>query len=996
MTIEKLRLPESPSSSEAREGRPSRGSAHGEDALVALESLRLLADALPLCVAEVDSKTHTLRWANRTLLGAVGAAAAQRQPGAPWTELFHPEDRAALASAQGADEGHAWRASGRLRLPDGMFRAMSVAGAPSAGVPGATRSGSWMLTLTDRGDAAAIAGDVTPGTRGQRNDRFLLDLEDELRALGAGIDVRRVAAQRLAEHLGVDRCAYAIMQPDEDHCEVDQDYARPGVASVVGRYALRSFGSAAAESLRGGRPFVVQDAWTDARLEPATRAVYAKFDVRALICVPLQRAGQLVAAMAIHHSVPRGWRQDEIALVHAVSHRCWESLERARAESERRAGDARFRALVEGAAEIVWSTDGRGSVVEPLPSWCAFTGQDAAQVMGDGWLDAVHPDDRERVRRIWRQAHESARAFDGEFRVQAAKGGWRWMHARGHAVIGDDGTVREWIGMNVDVSERKRIERRDAFLVRLDDAVRSLSDPEEVATSVLRLLGEHLHAQRATYLEVDGEGQVFTVMRDHAPGLAELRGQTFRLEAFGTGAAEALRGGRGFVTPDTGGGGGSEGLAGSDSARGSAVLVVPLFRSRRLAAAVGLVRLMPRHWQEEEIDLARAVIHRAWESIERARLARDLREADERKNDFIAMLAHELRNPLAPLRNGLQVLRRAPDAMPAEQVHQMMERQVDQLVRLVDDLLDVSRITRGKMDLRMEPQALSTVLTVAMETARPLIEAARHRLEVDLPEREIRVRGDAVRLAQIFANLLNNAARYTDNGGRIVLRARREGGRAVVSVRDSGIGLAPEMCERVFETFQQVSRGPNELNSGLGIGLSLARSLTLLHDGRISAHSEGLGLGSEFVVSLPLIAEDDGQTSSDSGATGVGGARHTGQRILVVDDNQDAADAFAALLGLIGAEVSVRYRASDALSELDRHAPEVAFLDLGMPEMNGYELARLIRRHPRGQGLRLIALTGWGQDSDRQRSRDAGFDHHLVKPVNLDVLESILSMPRPR
>ncbi|MGH8517299.1 MAG: GAF domain-containing protein, partial [Panacagrimonas sp.] len=738
------------------------------------------------------------------------------------------------------------------------------------------------------------------------------------------------------------------MEADEEHCEVDQDYARPGVASVVGRYVLNDFGPAAAESLREGRPFVIDDASSDARLQPATRARYRAFDVRALICVPLQRAGRLVAAMAIHHAAPRRWRQDEIALVHAVSHRCWESLERARAESERRMGDARFRALVEGAAQIVWTTDREGRVVEPLPSWCAFTGQVAAQVMGDGWFDAVHPDDRERVRRIWRQALESGHTFEGEFRVHKALDGWRWMHARGHAVVDDDGTVREWIGMNVDVSERKRIERRDAFLVRLDDAVRSLSDPEEVATSVLRLLGEHLHAQRATYLEVDAEGQVFSVVRDHAPGLLELHGRTFRLEEFGSGAGEALRGGRGFVTPDPAAADGSDLVGASVEEGGSAVLVVPLFRHRRLAAAVGLVRLMPRHWQEEEIDLARAVIHRAWESIERARLARDLREAHERKDDFIAMLAHELRNPLAPLRNGLQVLRRAPDAMPARRVHQMMERQVDQLVRLVDDLLDVSRITRGKMELRMEPQALSGVLTVALETARPLIEAARHRLEVDLPEREIHVRGDAVRLAQIFANLLNNAARYTDDGGRIRLRATRDGGRAVVSVRDSGIGLAPEMCERVFETFQQISRGPNELNSGLGIGLSLARSLTVLHDGRISAHSEGLGHGSEFVVSLPLIAEDTNEADANAPAGAACGAHHIGQRILVVDDNHDAADAFAALLRVLGADVSVCYRAADALAELERHAPMLAFLDLGMPEINGYELARLIRRHPRG------------------------------------------------
>ncbi|MCC2656542.1 MAG: hypothetical protein K0Q76_1650 [Panacagrimonas sp.] len=992
MTIEKLRRPAQDAGREAQtlpRADPDPGG----------ESPRAIMDALPHAVIELAADGISVGGFNRALRdlasGIAGCAA-----GTPWLELFHPDDRASLAAAYGdasqTAAGGVWRHVARLGC-DADARWVLVAGRNGGDGAEASR----FLSLADVHDVQ-LPG--PPHARAQRNDRFLLALEDELRALGAGVDVRRIAARRLAEFLSVHRCAYAIVDGDEDHAEVDQDYARPGIGSVVGRYRLTDFGAATVDALRHGRAVVVDDVGSDPRFDRDTRAVYRRYDVRALVCVPLQRAGRLVAAMAIHCAEARRWREDEIALVHAVSHRCWESLERARAESERRAGDARFRALVEGAAQIVWSTDADGRVVEPLPSWCAFTGQTAARAMGEGWVDAVHPDDRERFRRLWRQALESARAFEGEFRVQHAQAGWRWMRARGHPVMGDDGTVREWIGMNVDVSERKRIERRDAFLVRLDDAVRSLSDPEEVATSVARLLGEHLQAQRVTYLEVDPDEHVFTVVRDHAPGLPELRGRTFRLDEFGSGAGEALRGGRGFLAPDPGIAEGSA-LVGGQEAEApdpnrSAVLMVPLFRDRRLAAVLGLVRLMPRQWQEEEIDLARAVIHRGWESIERARLARDLRLADERKDEFIAMLAHELRNPLAPLRNGLQVLRRGPADVPAERVHRMMERQVDQLVRLVDDLLDVSRITRGKMELRMEPQSLSRILTVSMETARPLIDARRHRLEVDVPGDEIRVRGDAVRLAQIFANLLNNAARYTDDGGSIVLRARREGTRAVVSVRDSGIGLAAEMCERVFETFEQVARGPNDLNSGLGIGLSLARSLTLLHDGRISAHSEGLGRGSEFVVSLPLIDTPKESAHGDAAAADHDGtALRTALRVLVVDDNQDAADAFGTLLEVLGAEVRVCYRAVDAMAEFEREVPEIAFLDLGMPEINGYELARRIRQHPRGRDLRLVALTGWGKDSDRQRSRDAGFDHHLVKPVNLDVLESVLSSPdalRPR
>jgi PAS domain S-box-containing protein len=409
MTFEKLRLPASASGA-ARKGEPHPATARADEApaMAAQDALRAFADTLPMRLAEVDAEDLTLIWSSRALGEDVGITTISRCAGRLWTELFHPDDREALSNSFGNGNDEGWRGLGRLLRSDGTARWMAI--------EAAVRDRTWLLTLVDIHDFKRASDDeLAARAQAEGCDRFLLDLEDELRVLGAGIDVRRVAARRLAEFLHVDRCAYAIMETDEDHCEVDQDYARPGVGSAVGRYVLSAFGSAVIDALRSGHSFVIDDAPSDARLSPYTRTVYAEFGVAALICVPLQRAGHLVAAMAVHQAAPRRWRQDEIALVHAVSHRCWESIERARAEADRRAGDARFRALVEGAAQIVWSADAHGGMVEPLSSWCMFTGQDAGQAIGDGWLDAVHLDDRERVRSMWRQALDSSHAFEASF-----------------------------------------------------------------------------------------------------------------------------------------------------------------------------------------------------------------------------------------------------------------------------------------------------------------------------------------------------------------------------------------------------------------------------------------------------------------------------------------------------------------------------------------------------------------------------------------------------
>ncbi|MGJ7603415.1 hybrid sensor histidine kinase/response regulator [Variovorax sp. LT1R20] len=389
------------------------------------------------------------------------------------------------------------------------------------------------------------------------------------------------------------------------------------------------------------------------------------------------------------------------------------------------------------------------------------------------------------------------------------------------------------------------------------------------------------------------------------------------------------------------------------------------------------------------VSALRSALRARRRQYELRRILNDLNEADKRKTEFLATLAHELRNPMAPLSTALAILTRktlTPEA--ALPYYQLMGRQIDHMVRLVNDLMEVSRITRGKIELQLGELMVDQVIRDAVELSRPLMDAGRHQLQVHAPDAPLAVEGDGVRLTQVFSNLLNNAAKYTPEGGRIDVFVERDGTDAVVRVRDNGAGLPPDMLASIFDMFVQVSGTARAAQGGLGIGLTLVKSLVELHGGTVSAKSDGLGQGSEFVVTLPLAtAHDAGTEKSDAPSTEAAIARHS---ILVVDDNRDAAESLAALLGLLGARTAVAFSGVEALKAADSFRPSLAILDIGMPGMDGCELARRLRADPAHRGLTLVALTGWGQPDDRARIAQAGFDHHLLKPVDMEELSVAL------
>jgi signal transduction histidine kinase len=364
-----------------------------------------------------------------------------------------------------------------------------------------------------------------------------------------------------------------------------------------------------------------------------------------------------------------------------------------------------------------------------------------------------------------------------------------------------------------------------------------------------------------------------------------------------------------------------------------------------------------------------------------------LRELDARKDEFLAMLAHELRNPLATIRTAIGLLGMAPGEFESDRVQGMLERQVDQMVRLIDDLMEVSRISRGAIQLSVLDLDLADVVREAVEGARPAASLEHHSVSLQLPDAPLPVRGDRVRLAQVLANLLGNAVRYTDPGGHIAIRAERDGDSAVVSVTDDGIGIPAAKMPGLFEMFTQGDRSDARSQGGLGLGLALARRIARMHDGDVVAESEGPGRGSRFTLRLPLV---DAAAPAAAPASRGADAFPAGGRVLVVDDNVDAADSTAMVLRMYGAQTRVAYAGPAALATLEDWRPDIILLDLGMPGMDGLEVARRVRADVRWAGVRIVALSGWGQPQDLERTRDAGFDAHLVKPASAEELQDLL------
>ena len=559
----------------------------------------------------------------------------------------------------------------------------------------------------------------------------------------------------------------------------------------------------------------------------------------------------------------------------------------------------------------------------------------------------------------------------------------------------------ELLGVNVavrDVTRRKQAEADTLFLLDLGEGIRFAADADELLWAVAVSLGEHLKASRCGFVEIDTDRAQLTVQRDYHPHVPSLVG-SYPLTAFSSGVIEAAASsGQIIAIADIH----SDERTAQDSKayqkHGARSLVLsPLLRDGSLVSALVVTTSEAHEWSEREITLANIVAERTWLAVEKLRLDMTLREsdaalrdADRRKDEFLATLAHELRNPLSLIRN-VSTLQNTPGS-PEPDPHwgqDIIERQVNYLTRLTDDLFDVSRITRDKLILQKEPVSLGDVIRAAVESSRPLIDQREHELAIAMSQQSIYVEADRVRLTQVFMNLLNNAAKYTPNNGHIWLNVEQAGDTVVVRVKDTGIGVAAENLPHLFELFYQVDRSFTRAEGGLGLGLTLVHRLVEMHDGHVEVRSDGVNRGSEFIVHLRALPEHSIADRYEP-AHGNGAVSRPRRRILVADDFPQSAEILARLLRQDGNEVQIAQNGIEAVEAAAEFQPDVAVLDLAMPKLNGYDAARLIREQPWGKRIFLIALSGWGHQLDRQRTKEAGFDAHLTKPAKYETLAEVL------
>ncbi|MEC5406356.1 PAS domain S-box protein [Paraburkholderia sp. MPAMCS5] len=576
-----------------------------------------------------------------------------------------------------------------------------------------------------------------------------------------------------------------------------------------------------------------------------------------------------------------------------------------------------------------------------------------------GFFELIHPGDLAALNEAVDRAVQSRDDYVVEFRFLHASGDWCWMEGRGRATYDEAGQPLMIYGLGIDITERKQAQtvllRQAAIFEHLSDAI-VITDLRGNITD-FNVGGERMLGYRMREIL----GKPVSIFHPPHEALRIRREVLAGLGAYGT-----WRGELPFVRRD-----GSRGVC--------ETVVKPLANSRGdIYGAVSINRdITERRRAEEQLT----------------RLNLELSNADRRKDEFLATLAHELRNPLAPMRNVLEILRAKQFADPQlNWSRDVFSRQLQHMTHLVDDLLEVSRITQGKLELRKQRLELARAMQSATEAARAIVQASEHHLSVTLPAKPLFLDADPTRLSQMILNLLNNAAKYTPRGGSISLAAEREGNEAVIVVRDSGIGIPREHLNSVFEMFSQLAPAIDRSQGGLGIGLALVRGLAELHGGTVAAFSGGPGAGSEFVIRLPLSKSADPAGNPASGdATQPAKPSAAGQRIVIVDDNADAADSLAMVLELEGHDVRTASDGMAGLALIAEFAPQAVILDIGLPLLNGYEVARRVRRDFPDAGIRLIAVTGWGQQQDKQTAVEAGFDHHFTKPVDPMELQRVLS-----
>lgn len=666
--------------------------------------------------------------------------------------------------------------------------------------------------------------------------------------------------------------------------------------------------------------------------------------------------------------------------------------------------EEQLRLAIDAAEVGLWDVDvATNTLYWPARVKAMFGISPEADATLDDFVACLHPVDAPEVLRAFAAAQDPAirTVYDVEYRTIGKEDGIvRWVAAKGRGIFDDAGQCIRAIGTAIDITLRKQAEavqnatqRRLDLLNRIEHATRPLVDALDVMQTTAQLLGEHLGATRCAYADVEPDNDRFTIRSDWArPGVPSSAG-VYSLDLFGSQARVNLRNGRHLVVHDVDRELGDDDGGSMFNAIGvKAIVCAGLVKGGRLVAMMAVHQSVPRQWSEEDLRVITEVVERCWTHIERVRDAAMLREQDRRKDEFLVTLAHELRNPIAPMLYAIALMKREQDPSRLARRVDVIERQAAHMVRLVDDLLDVSRINRGLVELKRELIDIAPLLVQAVEAATPALEGSRHRLTLQLPGMTAPVNADPARVVQVVTNLLNNAAKYTPDEGDIRLSSWVEGSLVVIELEDNGLGIPPEDQVRLFDLFTQLPHTGQKAHGGLGIGLSLVKSLVEMHDGRVTVRSGGLNQGSTFRIELPLaVSLATRQTVTQAAAAGSRG------RVLIVEDNLDGLRTLMELLQSNGHTVLGVPDGPAALRVAGEWQPDLALLDLGLPLMDGYEVAARLRSDLGLKDTRIVALTGWGTEQDRAKTTAAGFHAHLTKPVAPErLLQLIDDLLRPR
>ena len=768
--------------------------------------------------------------------------------------------------------------------------------------------------------------------------------------------LKRLGSQLLGLHLQVNRVMYGEVL-DGENIVIGQSYV-DGVQQIEGTHKLQDYGPKLLATLRSGKNVIVSDVRTDAGYSDSEKTAYAAMGIVASLGIPVLKNGQLLAVLGIHQNAPRQWNKEEIAIAREIAERTWSAVEHARAGKKLLASQTQLSQIVAMMPSFSAVMRGPDHIVELANQSFYDIAQRGPEILGKTHIEAFPELAEQGFTDLLDKVYRTGKSFEATAMHAFVRSGPDQSESEifvDFVYLPLRDAVGQISGVFIHGTDRTAQFRATQALAQREREMRSLADnAPDVLTRFDRQL-RHVFVNSAiekiTGRKVDellGKSNRELGMPPH---LCD-QWDAAITHVFDHGVPTSLD--FEFETP-------SEGL------RCFTCQLVPEFGDNGTVVSV------------------LGVTH---DITDRKLYEKQMSEQAQRKDEFLATLAHELRNPLAPIRTGLQVLKLAPDSSAAAHMLPVMERQIAHMVRLIDDLMDVSRITSGKIVLRQERLTLQAIVTSAVEASMPLIDAAGHALKVDLPDATIWLHADLTRLSQVLSNLLNNSAKYTPKGGQISLLAGLQGDQVRIIVTDNGMGIPAGMLSGVFDMFAQINRTLDRAEGGLGLGLSLVKTLVQLHGGTVHADSRGINMGSQFTVILPVAYASASQPCAVAVGPFVDAA--TRRRILVVDDNIDAAETLAMLMELLGHETKSAFSGQQALDTALSFCPDVVFLDIGLPDMTGYQVARALLANPATASAQLIALTGWGTEDDIRKSKKAGFHAHLTKPVDPAAVESVL------